>query len=168
MQLFLIRIQKITVTYHTSTLREEKEPGNNVEVDVGEEVLQKQLPLIYSPFKGLNLPLIAHFHSEKRKQCSITGAAALSSSINNLPRSLTILSTLKKKVCTTSTGKRPSGKVIQLKDKQSGNKEISGSLKKLLPKNSIFIETMETLIQEQDHAEIRPKRQKQSSHIHSV
>ena len=85
MELFLIRIQNITVTYHPSTLREEKEPGNNVEVDVCEEVLQKQLPLIYSPFKGLNLPLIAHFHSEKRKQCSITGAAALSSILITYP-----------------------------------------------------------------------------------
>ena len=156
---------KKTITYHTSNLTEEKEPGNKVEIEVCDEVLEQQPPLIHSPFKGLNLPLLVDFHSEKGKECSLEGAAALSPVINNLPRSSSTSSSKKKKVCRASTGKRPPGKLILRKEKQCENKERPGSPSKLIPKKSIFRETMKTLIQEQDHAEIRPKRQKQSSQI---
>ena len=76
---------KKTITYHTSNLTEEKETGNNVEIEVCDEVLEQKPPLIHSPFKGLNLPLLVDFHSEKEKECSLEGAAALSPVINNLP-----------------------------------------------------------------------------------
>ena len=156
---------KKTITYHTSNLTEETEPGNNVEIDVCDEVLEQQPPLIHSSFKGLNLPLLVDFHSEKGKEYSLTGAAALSPVINNLPRSSSTSSSKKKKVCRASTGKRPPGKLILRKEKQCENKERPGSPSKLIPKKSIFRETMKTLMQEQDHAEIRPKRQKQSSQV---
>ena len=35
---------KRTITYHTSNLTEEKEPGNNVEIDVCDKVLEQQPP----------------------------------------------------------------------------------------------------------------------------
>ena len=156
---------KRTITYHTSNVREEKGPGNNVEIDVCDEVLEQQPPLIHSPFKGLNLPLLVDFHSEKGTERSLftgifAGTATLSPVINNLPRSSSTSSFKKKKVCRASTGKRPPGKLILRKEKQCENKERRGLPSKLIPKNSILRETMKTLIQEQDHAEIRPKRQK--------
>ena len=156
---------KKTITYHTSSVTEEKEPGNNIAIDACDDVLEKQPPLIHSPFKGLKLPLLVNFHSEKGEECSLAGAAALSPVINNLPRSSSTSSSKKKKVCRASTGKRPPGKLILRKEKQCENKERPGSPSKLIPKKSIFRETMKTLMQEQDHAEIRPKRQKQSSQI---
>ena len=61
--------------------------------------------------------------------------------------------------------KRPPGKLILRKEKQCENKERPGSPSKLIPKKSIFREMMKTLMQEQDHTEIRPKRQKQSSQV---
>ena len=139
--------KKKTITYHTSNLTEEKEPGNNVEVDVCDEVLEQQPPLIHSPFKGLNLPLLVDFQSEKGKECSLPGAAALSPIINNLPRSSSTSSSSKQKVYRASTGKRQPGKVILRKDKQCENKERSRSPSKLIPKKFIFEETMKTLIQ---------------------
>ena len=151
---------KKTITYHTSSVTEEKEPGNNIAIDACDDVLEKQPPLIHSPFKGLKLPLLVNFHSEKGEECSLAGAAALSPVINNLPRSSSTSSSKKKKVCRASTGKRPPGKLILRKEKQCENKERRGSPSKLIPKKSIFRETMKTLIQEQDHAEICPKRQK--------
>ena len=57
-------------------------------------------------------------------------------------------------MCRASTGKRPPVKVILRKGKQCKNKERSGLPSKLIPKKSIFKETMKTLIQEQDHTEI--------------
>ena len=156
---------KKTITYHTSSVTEEKEPGNNIAIDACDDVLEKQPPLIHSPFKGLKLPLLVNFHSEKGEECSLAGAAALSPVINNLPRSSSTSSSSIRKVCRASTGKSPPGKLILRKEKQCENKERSGSQSKLIPKKSIFRETMKTLIQEQDHAEIRPKRQKQSSQI---
>ena len=134
-------------------------------VNVCDEVPEQQPPLIHSPFKGLNLPLLVDFHGEKGKECSLPGAAALSPIINNLPRSSSISPSSKQKVCRASTGKRQPGKVILRKDKQYENKERSRSPSKLTPKKPIFKETMKTLVQEQDHAEIRPKRRKQSSQI---
>ena len=113
----------------------------------------------------MNLPLLVNFHIEKGKECSLQGAAALSPIINNLCRSSSTLWSSKQKVCRASTGKRPPGKVTLRKDKQCENKERWRSPSKLIPKKSIFKETLKTLIQEQDHAEICPKRQKQSLQV---
>ena len=123
-----------TITYHTSSVTEEKEPGNNIAIDACDDVLEKQPPLIHSPFKGLKLPLLINFHSEKGEECSLAGAAALSPVINNLPRSSSTSSSKKKKVCRASTGKRPPGKLILRKEKQCENKERPGSPSKLIPK----------------------------------
>ena len=114
---------KRTITYHTSNVTEGKGPGNNAEIDLCDEVLEQQPPLIHSPFKGLNLPLLVDFHSEKGTECSLAGTATLSPVINNLPRSSSTSSFKKKKVCRASTGKRPPGKLILRKEKQCKNKE---------------------------------------------